>query len=156
MLAALVISRDGDFEVTSGKLYGVFVAAVVCMGMCTCLASKSISRLQTSSIVSNIFIIMLFFIALPIRTKKNICSFNNGSFIFGKYKNLSDWNDGWQFLLAGLMPAAWTIGSFDSCEHQSEEAKNAKKSVPIGDSYINLCMLDTRLVNFNLYMCMYV
>lgn len=30
------------------------------------------------------------------------------------------------------MPAVWTIGSFDSCVHQSEEVKDAKKSVPIG------------------------
>lgn len=95
VLAAVVISRDGDFEVTSGKLYGELVAVVVCMGMCTCLASKSIARLQTLSIVSNIFIIVLFFVALPMGTKKNIGSFNNGSFVFGKYKNLSDWNDGW-------------------------------------------------------------
>lgn len=155
VLAAVVISKDGNFEVTSGKLYGVFAAAVVCMGMCTCLASKAIARLQTLSIVSNVFIIVLFFIALPIGTKKNMGGFNDGSFIFGKYENLSDWNNGWQFLLAGLMPAVWTIGSFDSCVHQSEEAKDAKKSVPIGIlASISVCWILGWLILICICACM--
>ncbi|KAG0653403.1 GABA-specific high-affinity permease, partial [Monosporozyma unispora] len=77
VLAAVVISKDGNFQVTSGKLYGVFAAAVICMGLCTCLASKAIARLQTLSIVSNLFIIVLFFIALPIGAKKNVGTFND-------------------------------------------------------------------------------
>ncbi|QLL30318.1 hypothetical protein HG536_0A01350 [Torulaspora globosa] len=132
VLAAVVISRDGDFEVTNGKAYGIFAAAVVAMCLLTCMASSVVARLQIVSIVSNVFIMILLFIALPIGTKINRGGFNDGNFIFGNYHNFSDWNNGWQFCLAGFMPAVWTIGSFDSCVHQSEEAKDAKKSVPIG------------------------
>lgn len=132
IMAAVVISKDGNFDYTRGQLYAVFVAAVVAMVLCTCLASSVISRLQTVSIVSNCFIIILLFIALPIGTKINRGGFNNGSFIFGKFENLSDWNNGWQFCLQGFMTCVWTIGAFDSCVHQSEEAKDAKKAVPIG------------------------
>lgn len=132
VLAAVVISRDGDFEVTTGKTYGIFAAVVVAQGVVTCLSSGLVARLQTLSIVSNVFIMILLFIALPIGAKVNRGGFNNGEFIFGTYQNFSDWNSGWQFCLAGFMPAVWTIGSFDSCVHQSEEAKDAKKSVPIG------------------------
>ncbi|KAH3899077.1 probable GABA-specific permease [Saccharomycodes ludwigii] len=132
VLAAVVIQKDGNFDVTNGKTYGVFAAAVIGMTLSTCLASTAISRLQTFSIVANCFIILLLFIALPIGTKINRGGFNNGKFIFGTFENFADWNDGWQFCLQGFMPACWTIGAFDSCVHQSEEAKDASKAVPIG------------------------
>lgn len=132
IMAAVVITKDGNFEYTRGQLYAVFVAAVIAMVLCTCLASSVISRLQTISIVSNCFIVILLFIALPIGTKKNRGSFNNGAFIFGKFENMSDWNNGWQFCLQGFMACVYTIGAFDSCVHQSEEAKDAKKAVPLG------------------------
>ncbi|CCK70350.1 uncharacterized protein KNAG_0E00820 [Huiozyma naganishii CBS 8797] len=132
VMAAVFLTYDGAVTVTSGKLYGIFAGATVVMAMCTCVASGAIARLQTVSIVSNIFIIILFVIAVPIGTKANIGHFNDGKYIFGHFENLSDWNNGFLFFLAGFMPAAWTISSFDSCVHQSEEAKDAKKSVPIG------------------------
>ncbi|GMG18122.1 unnamed protein product [[Candida] boidinii] len=34
--------------------------------------------------------------------------------------------------MLSMMTAIWTIGSFDSCVHMSEEAKNATRGVPIG------------------------
>lgn len=132
ILAAVIISKDGNFTPTSGMTYGVFAAAVVSMVLCTSVASKAVARLQAFSICANLFIIILLFIALPIGTKNKYGGFNDGAFIFGKFENFSDWNNGWQFCIAGLMPAIWTIGSFDSCVHQSEEAKDAKRSVPIG------------------------
>ncbi|KAH3899076.1 probable GABA-specific permease [Saccharomycodes ludwigii] len=132
VLAAVVIQKDGNFDVTNGKTYGVFAAAVIGMTLSTCLASTAVSRLQTFSIIANCFIIILLFIALPIGTKINRGGFNNGKFIFGTFENFADWNNGWQFCLQGFMPACWTIGAFDSCVHQSEEAKDASKAVPIG------------------------
>lgn len=132
VLAAVVLTNDGNFDVTNGKLYGVFAGGAIMMGVCTCLASEFVAKLQTLSIISNLFIIVLLFIALPIGTKINRGGFNHGNFIFAKYQNFSDWNDGWQFCLAGFMPATWTIGGFDSCVHQSEEAKDAKKSLAFG------------------------
>ncbi|QLG73046.1 hypothetical protein HG535_0E01300 [Zygotorulaspora mrakii] len=155
VLAAVVISKDGNFEVTNGKTYGIFAAAVVSMAFLTCMASGAIARLQTFSIICNLFIIVLLFIALPIGSKVNRGGFNDGKFIFGTFENLSDWNNGWQFCLAGFMPAVWTIGSFDSCVHQSEEAKDAKKSVPIGIiGSITVCWILGWLIIIVLAACM--
>lgn len=155
VLAAVVISKDGDFEITSGKTYGIFAAAVISMAFATCMASGAIARLQTFSIISNLFIIVLLFIALPIGTKINRGGFNGAKFIFGKYENFSDWNNGWQFCLAGFMPVVWTIGAFDSCVHQSEEAKDAKKSVPIGIiGSISVCWILGFLIIIVLNACM--
>lgn len=155
VLAAVVLTNDGNFDVTNGKLYGIYAGAAIVMGLCTCLASGFVARLQTLSIISNLFIIVLLFIALPIGTKVNRGKFNHGEFIFGKYQNFSDWNDGWQFCLAGFMPAIWTIGAFDSCVHQSEEAKDAKKSVPLGIvGSIGACWILGWLIMIVLLACM--
>ncbi|ODV94914.1 hypothetical protein PACTADRAFT_50761 [Pachysolen tannophilus NRRL Y-2460] len=133
VLAAVYISKDGDFTLTTGKTYGVFAACVVSHIFITCAASHVCSRLQTVSIICNLGLILLFFIAVPIGTKINMGGFNDGKFIFGNYQNFSGgWDNGWNFVLNGWMPSIWTIGAFDSCVHMSEEARNATKSVPIG------------------------
>lgn len=131
ILAAVYLSKDGDFAITTGKTYGVFAACVISGGLVSCLSSKNVAMLQTVSSVCHTGLLVLFFIALPIGNKVNHHPFNKGSFIFGKVQNWSDWPKGWQFCLS-MMTAVWTIGAFDSCVHMSEEAKNASFGVPIG------------------------
>ncbi|OWB54339.1 hypothetical protein B5S28_g184 [[Candida] boidinii] len=130
ILAAAFINKDGDFNITNPKLYGIFAAGVVSQAVITCLSSRNVAVLQTVSSVCNTGLIVLFFIAVPIGTKIN-ASFNDGSFIFGQVENFSTWPKGWQFMLS-MMSAVWTIGAFDSCVHMSEEAKNATTGIPIG------------------------
>ncbi|GAV55425.1 hypothetical protein ZYGR_0AV00560 [Zygosaccharomyces rouxii] len=132
VLAAVVVSKDGNWDMTQGKLYGVYAGCVILTIMVTCVASGWLAKMQSVSIYSNLFIIVLFLIAVPIGTKVNRGGFNDGHFIFAEFENLSDWSNGWQFFLAGFTPIVWTISSFDSCVHQAEEAKDASKAVPIG------------------------
>jgi amino acid transporter len=131
ILAAVYISKDGNFEITSGKVYGVFAACIIFQGLATCLSSKNVATLQTISSISHTGLLILFLIAVPIGTKINIGKFNSRGFIFGEIDNFSNWPTGWQFCLS-MMTAVWTIGAFDSCVHMSEEAKNATYGVPIG------------------------
>jgi amino acid transporter len=140
ILAAVYLSHDG-FEITSGKTYGVFAACVVSQTICTCLSSKKIAWLQSTSAICNTGIIILFFIALPIGNSVNGRGFNDGKFIFGEVKNFGSWPIGFQFVLS-LFTAVWTIGAFDSCVHMSEEAKNASHGVPIGIlSSVTVCSI---------------
>lgn len=131
VLSAVYVSKDGNFNITNGQIYGVFAACTVTELLVCSLASGVVARLQGTSIVANYILVVIFFIALPIGTAKNR-SFNDGKFIFGHFENLSDWPDGWAFFQFGLMPVVWTICCFDACVHMSEEAKNPSKSVPRG------------------------
>ncbi|GMM30690.1 Uga4 protein [Martiniozyma asiatica (nom. inval.)] len=141
ILAAVYLSQDGGFEITSAKTYGIFAGCVITQAICTCLSSKQVAWLQTTSAVCNTGICILFFIALPIGCKVNGTGFRDGKFIFGQINNFSDWPTGFQFVLS-LFTAVWTIGAFDSCVHMSEEAKNAAHGVPIGIvSSISFCGL---------------
>lgn len=131
ILAAVYLSKNGDFEINDGRTYAVFAACVLSQAVCTCLSSKNVALLQSISAVSNTGLILLFLIALPIGTKVNRGHFNDRHFIFGEVDNFSNWPIGFQFCLS-MMTAVWTIGAFDSCVHMSEEAKNASFGVPIG------------------------
>ncbi|VEU20143.1 DEKNAAC100948 [Brettanomyces naardenensis] len=134
ILSAVYLTKDGNIDVSSGMVYGTFCACVVAQAICTCLSSRNVAWLQTTSAVANTGLIVLYLIALPIGTSKGTSvtnTFNDAKFIFGKVSNYSDWPTGFQFILS-MMTAVWTIGCFDSCVHMSEEAKNASYGVPIG------------------------
>ncbi|KAL1754497.1 amino acid permease-domain-containing protein [Schizophyllum commune] len=69
-------------------------------------------------------------IALPICTpsdKRNTASFALGS---EGWVNLNGWPSGFAFIMSFLAPL-WTICSFDSAVHISEEATNAARAVPM-------------------------
>lgn len=144
-----------DFNATNAMTYGVFAACIILQTVLTCASSSAVARLQSISIYVNCFLILLFFIALPIGTKKNIGKFNDGSYIFGDFENFSDWPNGWSFMQFGLMPAVWTIGAFDSCVHMSEEAKDPSKAVPIGIiGSISVCWVLGFFINIVIVACM--
>lgn len=119
------------FESTKYQVYGVFVACVFSQLFICSMTTKMTATIQSISIYVNVFIIILFLIAVPIGTKVNLNKFNDAKFIFGLLQNYSDWPTGWNFMLSWL-PAIWTIGAFDSCIHMSEECKDPTRKVPIG------------------------
>lgn len=125
----VVIARDGDFEITQPKIYGVFVAAVIGQVAMTCLSSKNCAHLQTVSVVANVFIIIVYIIAMLVGARGK---YKPASYVFGEFDNLSEWPIGWTQVSAGWLPAIWTIGAFDSVIHQSEEVHNAGRVIPIG------------------------
>lgn len=98
LLAAVYINKDGDFNITSGKEYGVFAAAIVTQIFLCCLTTGHTAKIQALSIIVNCFIITLFFIAVPIGASKH--GFNDASFIFGNFDNVRTWSNGWSFMLS--------------------------------------------------------
>lgn len=130
VLAAVYIQKDGNFNMSNGMIYGVFAACCLLHILICSATSQHTAWLQSFSIYVNMFIIVLYIIALPIGASKH-SGFNSALFVFGNFDNSRDWSIGWSFMLS-WMPCIWTIGGFDSCVHMSEEAKNATRSVPIG------------------------
>ena len=128
VLSAVYIQQDGAFEITNAKCYGIFVACVVSNTIICCLATKQAALLQTVSIIANVFLVLLFLIAVPAGKGGD---FNSRSFIFSNFENSRDYGTVWSFALS-WMPAIWTIGAFDSTIHCSEEAKNAQRAIPVG------------------------
>lgn len=129
LLAVAGIGSNGAFVPTKYHTYGVFVACVISHGIAASLATNLMSRLQTFCIITNVIVIIITCIALPVgRGTENL---NPGTFVFGELDNLTTWPKGWVFITAWLS-AIWTIGAFDSCVHMAEEATNAAVAVPFG------------------------
>ncbi len=131
ILAAIYLATDGGFILNDLKVYCVFVLGIIAELLVTSFASSAISKLQTTSIIANIGLIVLFFIALPTGTAKN-SQFNDSSFIFKNFQNFSDWPSGWAFIQFGLGGCAWVVSGFDSCIHMAEEVKNPSRAIPFG------------------------
>ncbi|OBA20962.1 amino acid transporter [Metschnikowia bicuspidata var. bicuspidata NRRL YB-4993] len=130
VLSIVVIAKDGDFEITSAKTYGVFVACVLAHVLVTCASSRHTAWLQTASIIVNVGLIVLFIIAMPIAASRG--SPRSASWVFGSFETLTGFPVGWVQLSQAWLPAIWTIGAFDSCVHMSEECTNATRTIPMG------------------------
>ncbi|QBM90960.1 gamma-aminobutyrate transporter, ACT family [Metschnikowia aff. pulcherrima] len=130
VLSVVVIAKDGNFEITPAKTYGVFVACVLAHIALTCALSKHCAWLQTTSIIVNVGLIIIFVIAMPIAATRG--ETRPASWVFGNFETLTGFPIGWVQLTQAWLPAIWTIGAFDSCVHMSEECTNATKTIPIG------------------------
>ncbi|KAI9721235.1 MAG: hypothetical protein M1812_002396 [Candelaria pacifica] len=149
-LSVIVIARDGAWTPSNGTIYGVFLVTVLCHGVLASVMSRIMGKLQTIFVVLNFVLIFATIIALPVGRKNR----NAGGYIFGQVENQTTWPNGWAFMLSWLCPI-WTVGSFDSCVHISEEAANATKAVPYGILMsIGSCWLFGFILNIVISACM--
>ncbi|KAK7035352.1 hypothetical protein VNI00_011883 [Paramarasmius palmivorus] len=125
--AAATIGSNGTFSATSAQSFGVYAAVVATHALLCCLGTTVLARLQTVYVVLNILLCLAVIIALPAATPKEFR--NTASFALGEFVNLDGWPDGYAFIMSFLAPL-WTICSFDSSVHISEEASNAATAVP--------------------------
>ncbi|KAJ6619034.1 APC amino acid permease [Mycena sp. CBHHK59/15] len=127
VMAAVNIGSDGDFSATSGQTFGVYAAILFTHTLICCLGTAVLARLQTVYVILNVVLCLVVIIALPAATPAAFK--NSASFALGDFTNLNGWPDGYAFILSFLAPL-WTICSFDSSVHISEEASNAATAVP--------------------------
>lgn len=131
ILSCVGIARDDDWSASRGVIYGVYVALVLLHGLSGALAGRLMPRIQTACIYINIALVIATVVALPVGKVMRGGTLNSGNYVFRHLENQTEWPTGWAFILAWLSPI-WSIGSFDSCVHMSEEAKHAAKAVPLG------------------------
>ncbi|KAF9446737.1 APC amino acid permease [Macrolepiota fuliginosa MF-IS2] len=125
--AAITIGTNGNFETTNARLFGIYAAIVTSHAVACCLGTRVLARLQTVYVALNILFSIGLIVALPIVTPKEFK--NSAKFALGDFTNLSGWPNGFAFIYSFLAPL-WTICSFDSSVHISEEASNATTAVP--------------------------
>ncbi|KAJ7777507.1 amino acid/polyamine transporter I [Mycena maculata] len=127
IMAAANISSEGNFEATPAQLYGVYAAILFTHTLVCSLGTTVLARLQTVYVILNVVLCVVVIIALPAATPAEFR--NTASFALGDFQNFNGWPDGYAFILSFLAPL-WTICSFDSSVHISEEASNAATAVP--------------------------
>jgi len=127
VMAAASIGSGDNFAATSAQTFGVYCAIVITHGIICCLGTRLLARMQTVFVILNVLLCLAVIIALPAATPASLR--NSASFALGNFTNLNGWPSGYAFILSFLAPA-WTICSFDSSVHISEEASNAATAVP--------------------------
>lgn len=129
ILSAYSIATDGDFSATNWQIFLTYLAVLLSHAIITSLGTRVLARMQTFATVLNVCLAVALIISICTATPTKFK--NSAKFAFGGWYNETGWNDGPAFLLSMLM-AAWTVASYDSCIHISEEASNASTAVPLG------------------------
>ncbi|KAJ5885413.1 hypothetical protein N7495_009923 [Penicillium taxi] len=130
ILSCVGIARGDGWSASRGVIYAVYVGLILLHGLSGALSGRLMPKIQTLCIYLNLGLVVATAIALPIgRISRG--GLNSGSYVFGRVDNETEWPTGWAFMLAWLSPI-WSIGSFDSCVHMSEEAMHAARAVPLG------------------------
>ncbi|KAF9505496.1 hypothetical protein BS47DRAFT_1374301 [Hydnum rufescens UP504] len=127
MAAATIGSPGQSFTPTNGQTFAVYVAVVFSHALLCSLGTAFLARLQNVYVAVNIALCLAVIIAIPVATPKEF--HNSASCALGNFTNLNGWPNGYAFILSFLSPV-WTICSFDSSVHISEEATNAATAVP--------------------------
>ncbi|KAF8064170.1 APC amino acid permease [Lyophyllum atratum] len=127
IMAAANIGSNGAFEGTPAQSFGVYAAIVLMHIAICCLGTTILARLQTVYVVLNVLLCLAVIIALPAATPAELK--NTAKFALWDFTNFNGWPNGYAFILSFTAPL-WTICSFDSSVHISEEASNAATAVP--------------------------
>lgn len=125
--SVISIGNDGAWAATTSQLYGITIAILASHAILCSVGNRWLAKLQTLYVTGNVLMVIVTCIALPLATPTE--KRNPPSWVFGHFENLSDWPQGFTFILAFLVPV-WTVNGFDSAVHISEETTDASKAVP--------------------------
>jgi len=126
-IAAAINIGNQNFLATQEQTFGIYVALLFSHAVVCSLGTIFLARLQNLYIVLNFCLCFAVIIGLPAATPKE--EMNTASFALGNFSNVDGWPNGYAFILSLIAPL-WTICSFDSSVHISEEAANAATAVP--------------------------
>ncbi|KAI0772450.1 APC amino acid permease [Trametes elegans] len=143
--AAVVVGKNGAFEVTAGKSVGLFAGLLVIHGILNCLATRQLARLTTGFVFVNIGATLIIVIVLLATTPRS--EMHSAKYVFGSegfINQTGGWNNGIAFLF-GLLSVQWTMTDYDATAHISEEVKRAAVAAP---SAIFIAVLGTGLIGW--------
>ncbi|CAL1698314.1 unnamed protein product [Somion occarium] len=141
--AAVVVAKDGDYVVTSGKVVGLFAGLLAFHGLLNCLATRYLARFTTGFVFVNLGVTALIVIVLLAMTPRS--EMHPAKYVFGSdgfVNGTGGWNDGIAFLF-GLLSVQWT--DYDATAHISEEVKRAAYAAP---SAIFIAVVGTGLIGW--------
>ncbi|GLB44160.1 putative amino acid permease [Lyophyllum shimeji] len=143
--AAVVVGKGGNYEVTQGKVVGLFAGLLVLHGILNSLATRHLARLTTGFVFVNLgatFLIIIVLLATTPRSEMHPASYVFGS--AGIVNQTGGWNTGIAFLF-GLLSVQWTMTDYDATAHISEEVRRAAYAAP---SAIFIAVIGTGLIGW--------
>ncbi|KAJ7756206.1 amino acid permease [Mycena metata] len=145
ILAATVIGKDGDFEVTQGKVVGLFAGLLIVHGLLNSVGTRHLARFTQYFVFINLGATALIIITLLATTPRS--EMHSASYVFGSggiANATGGWNTGLAFLF-GLLSVQWTMTDYDATAHISEEVKRAAYAAPAA---IFIAVIGTGLIGW--------
>ncbi|KAK7055381.1 APC amino acid permease [Favolaschia claudopus] len=127
MILAAGPCLDGDFNVTSGKVVGLFAGLLILHGILNSVGTRHLARFTQYFVFINLGATALIIITLLATTPRS--EMHPASYVFGKaglVNGTGGWNNGLSFLF-GLLSVQWT--DYDATAHISEEVRRAAYAV---------------------------
>ncbi|VDB94036.1 unnamed protein product [Peniophora sp. CBMAI 1063] len=128
--AAVVIAKDGTYEVTDGKIVGLFAGLLCLHGLLNSLATRHLARFAASFVFINVGATIIIIIVLLATTPRH--EMHPAPYVFGSQGIVNEtngWPDGLAFLL-GLLSVQWTMTGYDATAHITEEVRRAAYVAP--------------------------
>jgi len=145
ILAGVSIGKGGNFNITSGKVVGLFAGLLVVHGLLNSLATRYLAHLTKTFVFVNLgttFIIIIVLLATTPRSEMHPAGYIFGS--AGVVNQTGGWNTGIAFLF-GLLSVQWTMTDYDATAHISEEVRRAAYAAP---SAIFIAVIGTGLIGW--------
>ncbi|EKM52668.1 uncharacterized protein PHACADRAFT_198715 [Phanerochaete carnosa HHB-10118-sp] len=128
--AAVVIAKDGNYDVTAGKVVALCTGLLIVHGSLNSLATRHLARLTSGFVFINLGATLIIVIVLLAMTPRH--EMHSASSVFGSegvVNNATGWNNGVAFLF-GLLSVQWTMTGYDATAHVSEEVRRASYLAP--------------------------
>ncbi|KAG9315648.1 amino acid/polyamine transporter I [Chiua virens] len=130
ILAAVSISTDGTYPITSGKVVGLTIGLLIINSILNTFKTRQLAYFTCSFMFINLGATLLIIILLLATTPRS--DMHSVSYLFGAdglINGTGGWNDGVSFLL-GLLSVQWTLTGYDCTAHISEELRRAAYAAP--------------------------
>ncbi|KAJ5625382.1 hypothetical protein N7510_001691 [Penicillium lagena] len=148
LLAAVSMSRDFDYTISTNATIGVMAALTVVTGLVNSLSTYWMEKMTKFYVIFHVCVLVACAIALLVLTDNK----HDASYVFTHVESKSGWEPIGFSWLFGFLSVSWTMTDYDATAHITEEINEPEKKAPWA---ISLAMLFTYLGGFlfNIVLC---
>lgn len=148
LLAAVSMSRDFNYTITTNTTIGVMAALTVITGVVNSLSTYWMEKMTKTYVIFHVCVLVACAISLLVLTKDK----HSASYVFTEVKSESGWTPVGFSWLFGFLSVSWTMTDYDATAHITEEINNPELKAPWA---ISSAMLFTYLAGFlfNIVLC---
>lgn len=148
LLAAVSMSRDFNYTITTHATIGVMAALTVITGAVNSLSTYWMEKMTKWYVIFHVAVLVACAIALLVLTNDK----HTADYVFTKAETRTGWTPHGFAWLFGFLSVSWTMTDYDATAHITEEISEPEKKAPWA---ISMAMLFTYVAGFvfNIVLC---
>jgi amino acid permease (GABA permease) len=148
LLAAVSMSRDFNYTITTDTTVGVMAALTVVTGVVNSLSTYWMEKMTKFYVIFHVCVLVACAIALLALTEDK----HDATYVFTHVESQTGWKPIGFSWLFGFLSVSWTMTDYDATAHITEEISDPERKAPWA---ISLAMAFTYIVGFlfNIVLC---